>query len=145
MRAPHGSVLVISAGDTPGRERSYWGDVLTTVAQTRGLAGLVIDGGVRDMDEIIQAGFPVFCQGATMMGPGKSPGGSLGAPIRIGDVAISSGDLIVGDCDGVVAVPAGQVEAVFAAAEKRTRFEYDAMRRIRAGESTFAIFGWDEP
>ena len=145
VRAPPGAVLVVATGYQDGFEHTYWGDIMTTAAQVKGLAGLVIDGGVRDVDEIIASGFPVFSRGPTMHGPAKGYEGSLGAPIRIGQVTVQTGDLVVGDSDGVVVVPAGSLQATLAAAEKRVANEDAAIERLRGGETTFEIFGWKLP
>ena len=87
------------------RELGYWGEVLTTGAQARGLAGLVIDGGVRDITEIQAHGFPVFSTMIALRGAGKTKGGTVQAPIQCGGVLVESGDWVVGDSDGVVVVP----------------------------------------
>src|SRR5262249_58172350 len=95
-----GDVLVVDVGG--GYEYGYWGEILTVAAQARSLAGLVIDGGVRDGERIIERGFPVFARRRCVRGTGKAPAsGTINQPIRIGEVAIEPGDLVVGDGDGV--------------------------------------------
>ena len=145
VRAPPGSVLVVATGYQPGFEYTYWGDIMTTAAQAKGLAGLVIDGCVRDVDEIVASGFPVFSRGPSMLGPGKGYAGSINEPVRIGAVTVQAGDLVVGDTDGVVVVPAASLEATLAAAEKRVGNEDAAIVRLRGGETVFDIFGWKMP
>jgi 4-hydroxy-4-methyl-2-oxoglutarate aldolase len=100
---------------------------------------------VRDVDEIAASGFPVFSRGPSMFGPGKGYAGSIGEPVRIGPVTVQAGDLVVGDSDGVVVVPAAALDTVLAAAEKRVTFEDAAIARLRGGETAFDIFGWKQP
>ena len=76
--APSGSALVVNVGDQP--ELGYWGEVLTTGAQARGLAGLVIDGGVRDISALAAHHFPVFSTMIALRGATKNRAGSIGAP-----------------------------------------------------------------
>lgn len=145
IRAPPGSVLVVATGYQNGFEYTYWGDIMTTAAQVKGLAGLVIDGCVRDVDEIVASGFPVFCRGPSMLGPGKGSVGSIGEPVRIGAITVQTGDLVVADSDGVVVVPAASKETVLAAAQKRAAAEDAAIVRLRGGETVFDIHGWKQP
>ena len=116
--APPGSVLVVDASHEP--ERGYWGEVLTTAAEARGLAGLVIDGCVRDTAALEAHGFPVFSAGVALRGAAKISGGVVGAPVTIGDVEVDTGDWVVGDRDGVAVVPDGRLwTEVIAAGEAR--------------------------
>ncbi len=102
-RAPAGSVLVVDVGSVS--DRGYWGEVLTTGAQARGLAGLVIDGGVRDVGALEALGFPVFSATIALPGATKLARGAVGAPTTVAGVPVSAGDWVVGDVDGVVVVP----------------------------------------
>ncbi len=108
--APAGSVLVVSVGQEPGR--GYWGEVLTTAAEARGLAGLVIDGGVRDVDALHAHGFPVFSALIALRGATKVEPGRIGHEALVGDVDVAGGDWIVGDTDGVTVVPRGRLEEI---------------------------------
>jgi 4-hydroxy-4-methyl-2-oxoglutarate aldolase len=139
--ASPGDVLVVDVrGET---EAGYWGEILSEAALVRGLGGLVITGGVRDIDRIAALGFSVFAANVCIRGTSKEPDGDgrLGEPIRVGDVTVRPGDAVLGDADGVVVVEAGEVEAVVAAARARDLNERDVVRRIRDGESTLEIFG----
>lgn len=114
-RAAAGDILVIDGGgDT---SRALIGDLIALKARHNGIAGFVIDGAVRDAVEIAALGVPVFAAGVTPAGPYKHGPGRLGTPVAIGGVVVSPGDLIVGDSDGVVVVPAADAAAVIAAAE----------------------------
>jgi len=95
LKAKPGDVLVVDAKGFA--EAGLWGDVLTEQAQKVGLAGLVINGAVRDAAAMIAVGFPVFCRGLSIKGTSKSQAGLLNVPITIGETRIAPGDIIVGD------------------------------------------------
>jgi 4-hydroxy-4-methyl-2-oxoglutarate aldolase len=141
LAASPGDVLVVSTGGAA--EFGYWGEILSTAAVARGLAGLVIDGGVRDQEALGSLGFPVFSAGLCIRGTAKEPRstGSLGTPVRIGEVTIGQGDLVVGDADGVVVIPAADTARVLHAAAAREAAEAGLMRQIRDGETTIDLLG----
>jgi 4-hydroxy-4-methyl-2-oxoglutarate aldolase len=141
VAAGPGDVLVAEAG---GRaEHGYFGEIMAVAAMARGIAGLVIDAGVRDADRIQALGFPVFARALCIRGTAKDPHapGAIGAPVRIGEVIVNAGDLVVGDRDGLVAIPAGRIADVLDAAEARDRREAEIMARLRAGATTMELFG----
>lgn len=140
--ADPGEVLVVDVGG--GTEFGYWGEILSTAAIARGLAGLVISGGVRDREGLADLGLPVFSAGRCIRGTGKDQAavGSLGATVRIGEVFVDRGDLVVGDADGVVVIAQADTEAVLKAALERDAREAELMRRLRAGERTLDLYGW---
>jgi 4-hydroxy-4-methyl-2-oxoglutarate aldolase len=140
--APPGSVLVVDTGGPAGHEFGYWGDIMTVAALERGLAGVVIDGGARDADEIEASGLPVFSRCLAIRGTLKSADGELGARITIGNVSIATGDIIIGDRDGVVAVPAGTIETVLARAQERIEKESAVIENLRKGKTTLELFGF---
>lgn len=110
-----GDVLVIDGGgDT---SRALIGDLIALKARLVGVAGFVIDGSVRDADELATLGMPVFARGVTPAGPYKDGPGRLDVPVAIGGVVVAPGDLLVGDGDGVVVVPASEAETVITAAQ----------------------------
>jgi 4-hydroxy-4-methyl-2-oxoglutarate aldolase len=140
--ADAGDVLVVDVGG--GYEYGYWGEILTVAAQARSLAGLVIDGGVRDGDRIMERGFPVFARRRCVRGTGKAhSSGTINGPIRIGEVAIEPGDLVVGDGDGVVVVPSAQVDAVLAAGRTREDDEARIMQSLERGQTTLEVYGFN--
>ena len=139
--APPGSVLVVDVGDE--RELGFWGEVLTTAAQAREIAGLVIDGCVRDVDALAAHGFPVFSSGVALTGATKEMPGSVNRPIVAGDVEVEVGDWIVGDGDGVVVVAGASVDDVLAAAQARTDKEAGLFEQLRAGRTTIELLGLD--
>lgn len=135
-RAEPGDVLVVDAKGF--LEGGPWGDLLTLAAQKRGLAGLVIDGAVRDGDAIIELGFPVFARGLSIKATHKNHAGRIAGPIVCGGQPISHGDVIVGDRDGLVVIRGG-LDEVIAASEAREAKECWIRERIEAGESTVEI------
>lgn len=141
--AQPGDVLMAYVSDF--HEAGYWGEVMSTAAIAAGLAGLVIDGGVRDVTLLEEMGFPVFARRVCIRGTGKDFGalGSLNQPIRIGDVVVNGGDLVVGDADGVVVIPHGRVDEVLEKGIEREAEEAAYMERLRAGEKSLDIYGFD--
>ena len=139
--APAGSVLCV--GFESPTDRGYWGEVLTTGAQTRGIAGLVIDGGVRDLDALERLKFPVFASGVVLRGAAKTSPGYIGTWAQVGGVRVQNGDWIVGDCDGVVVIPADQLEAVRDAGAARAAKEDAMFEQLRQGATTVELLGLD--
>jgi 4-hydroxy-4-methyl-2-oxoglutarate aldolase len=137
-----GDVLVVFCSG--GHEHGYWGEIMATMAIARGLAGLVIDGCVRDGALLAELGFPVFARGLAIRGTGKDFGaiGWINHPVRLGDVTVQAGDLVVGDGDGVVAVPNARAAEVVAKSQRREAEEAAILERIRAGAATLDIYGW---
>jgi len=137
---PAGHVLVVDVG---GRPFGHWGEVLAVAAIARGITGLVIDGGVRDSVEQEELGFPVFAPGLAIRGTGKAYPGILGRPTRVGGIRVSTGDLVVGDADGVVCLPSSQVQSILARADERTRKEQQITSALREGATTIDLYGLD--
>ena len=142
--AAPGDVLVVSTSG--GIEWGYWGDILNEAAMAQGLDGLVIDGGVRDVAGLATMAFPVFSNGICLNGTikGFEATAWLRQPIRIGSVVVAHGDLVVGDRDGVVVLPANDVADALVAGAHRERDEADKIARIRAGERTLDIYGFGQ-
>jgi|SRR5665213_885797 4-hydroxy-4-methyl-2-oxoglutarate aldolase len=140
--APAGSVLVVNVGHEPAR--GYWGEVLTTGAETRGLKGLVIDGGVRDVDALEAHGFPVFSTLIALRGATKQEPGRIGGTTMVGDVEVAAGDWIVGDVDGVVVVPYAHLDDVLSAGRTRAEKEVHYFEELRAGRTTMQLLSLDD-
>jgi len=140
--AQAGDVLVVHVSGA--YDHGYWGEIMTTMAKARGLAGLVIDGCVRDGVLLEQIGFPVFARGLCIRGTAKDYGaiGWLNAPVLVGDVPVSAGDLVVGDADGVVVVPRLRAAEIVAKSQQRERDEAAVLKRLEAGESTMQVYGF---
>ena len=139
--APAGHALVVDVGDQP--ELGYWGEVLTTGAQARGLAGLVIDGGVRDVAALQAHRFPVFSTMIALRGATKNRAGSVGAVVTVGDVEVHRGDWIVGDADGVTVVGASDLAVVLAAGRARAAKEEAFFAALHSGTTTMKLLDLD--
>jgi 4-hydroxy-4-methyl-2-oxoglutarate aldolase len=139
--APPGSVLVVAAG---GVAVGHWGEVLTWAALDRGIAGLVIDGSVRDVDALERLRFPVFARGISMLGTGKAERGTVGEPTDVAGVSVAAGDQVVGDRDGVLVLPGAVAEQVLVAALARAEKERGVIARLQTGERTLDVYGWRE-
>lgn len=109
--AEPGEVIVADAGGAV--EHALWGGITTLEAHRRGIAGLVVDGAVRDLRESRDIGLPIFCRGITPRGPHKAFGGALDVPVSCGGQPVMPGDLVLGDEDGVVVVPLDREEEIF--------------------------------
>lgn len=102
---------------------AYMGDLMMGACRALGFAGVVIDGRVRDWDGLMQLGFPVYARGLSPLAPTKEKDGAINAPVTLGGVTIRPGDLVMGDCDGVCAIPREHIEKVLDGAEKRRDYE----------------------
>ena len=139
--APRGSVLAVTvAGDV---SRGYWGEVLATGAQAAGIVALVIDGTVRDLERLAAMEFPVFARGHSLPGASKSGPGEIGGTVALGDVTVRTGDWLVGDTDGVVAIKPEALDDVIAAARAREEKELGMFDRLKAGATTVELLGLD--
>jgi len=136
-----GQALVVDVGTIP--ERGYWGEVLTTAAQARGLTGLVIDGGVRDTAAIESLGFAVFSSMVALPGATKHSAGSVGVPATVAEALVEPGDWVVGDADGVVIVPGHDLDEVIAAGRSRADKEEGFFSKLRAGSTTVELLSLD--
>lgn len=138
-QAAAGDVIVI---DVDGeRDVAHFGDILARAARRRGIAGIVINGSIRDRRTISELGYPVFHVGTSPRGPAKLVPGRIGVPIELMGVRVGDGDLVWADDDGVVVVPAGRVDETIEAASALADREAEITARVEAGESTVAIFG----
>jgi len=140
-RAPVGYALVVDVGTR--RELGYWGEVLTTGAEARGLTGLVIDGCVRDAAALVAHGFPVFSTGLALPGATKELPGSVGRSTIAGGVEVQLGDWVVGDIDGVTVVPGDALEQVLAAGKARADKEAGMFADLREGATTLELLSLD--
>jgi 4-hydroxy-4-methyl-2-oxoglutarate aldolase len=140
-RAPAGSALAVEVGIE--RERGYWGEVLATAAQARGIAGLVIDGCVRDVAALEEYGFPVFSTGVALPGASKELPGAAGGSAEVGELRVRTGDWLVGDADGVTLVAATELDGVLAAGTARAEREQAMFAALREGKTTVELLGLD--
>lgn len=135
-----GDVLVVDVGE--GELFGYWGEILATAAIVRNVAAIVISGGVRDSAQLIELGLPTFAATICIRGTGKdaSKDGAVGEPVRIGDIVVRKGDLVMGDADGVVVFAADEAATIIAASEKREADEAEILKRVREGTPTLNVY-----
>jgi 4-hydroxy-4-methyl-2-oxoglutarate aldolase len=138
-----GVVIVAAVGGY--LQAGAWGEILTEAARARGLAGLVIDGAVRDIDAIEASGFPVFSRGLAIGSCTKERRGKLDVPIQFGGAPVRPGDLVFGNADGLVIVEHDRIDAVYQAAAGRRRKELEIITKLREGCTTMELLGLEEP
>ena len=129
--AQPGDVLVIAAGGA--LDRALCGEIMVNYARMRGLAGFVIDGCIRDSEIIAGLDFPVYAKGLTPNGPYKNGPGEIGLPVAIGGQVICSGDIMVGDSDGLLAVKPAEAAELIKEAKDVAVKEEKMLADIEAG------------
>ena len=112
---------------------SVTGDLLLGMARNRGVAALVTDGVVRDLVGILGVGLPVYCAGLSPNSPARNGPGSVGFPVVLGGVSVSSGDVVVADDDGVVIIPREELDAVIEKLATVRSAEADLEAKVKAG------------
>jgi 4-hydroxy-4-methyl-2-oxoglutarate aldolase len=137
-RCQPGDVLVITAA---GEDSGYMGEVLANAAQARGVTGVVVDGGVRDIDALERMRFPVFARWISMRRTVKREPGEIGQAIRAGGVLVGPGSIVVADADGVFVSDEARFEQAVVAAEARVAREMQLIKRIKNGELTLDLLG----
>ncbi|MEF8868417.1 MAG: RraA family protein [Haloarculaceae archaeon] len=136
--APEDSVLAYETNDEGA---AHIGELTTTALSAAGCRGAVIAGGARDVRFILDQGFPVFCEYTTPKdAPPRWHLDDWGVPIRIGDVEVRPGDVLVGDVDGVACVPRGIAEEVLEHAEEMVETESEIRERVREGMAPLDAF-----
>lgn len=137
-----GDVLVVDAKGF--LEAGPWGDILTLAALELGLAGLVVNGSVRDGNAIIDMGFPVFCRGLSIKGTGKNQPGKVNVPVHFGGVQINPGDIVVGDRDGLVVVSPNEVDSVISKSVEREDKEESMRVALKQGKTMVELLNLGE-
>src|SRR5829696_639946 len=132
--AKPGDVLVIDG--KADQTSALMGTIMMTACKQIGIAGVVIDGAVRDSLEIDEMDYPVFSVGTNPNGPTKNVPGRIGHPVSCGGVAVRSGDLVLADADGIVVVERERVEGLLPLARKKVEDEGARMAQIRSGNTT---------
>ena len=134
--APPGSVIVVNAHGN--MTSGHIGDLMALACQTRGIAGLVIDGAVRDIDGIVQLNFPVFARGGIAHGNAAKKG-VMNQPIQCGGVDINPGDMIFGDATGVVAFPQDKAQEIYDKAVLIANSELGFIQQLNEGKTLLQI------
>ena len=129
--AKAGDVLVVDAGGFG--DHAIIGELMMSRARQRGIAGIVIWGAIRDSAEIGAGSYPVYACAVTHRGPYKNGPGEINVPVMMGGMPVNPGDIIVGDADGLVAVPLEMAERILASAKSILEKETKAMKEIQAG------------
>ncbi len=130
--AQPGDVLVVDGkGDLTC---ALLGEIMATQAEASGIAGIIIDGAVRDADTLARQDYPVFSAGLNPCGPTKLIAGRVNHPISLAGAQVNAGDLVVGDVDGVVVIPREEAQAVIALAQKKLAVETQRLAAIRRGD-----------
>jgi len=127
-----GDVLVVTC--TSESTDGMFGELLATSLRTRGVAGLVIDAGVRDVADLTAMDFPVWSKAVSAQGTVKATAGSVNVPVTCAGQLIRPGDAVIGDVDGLVVVPREDVSGVVVAGQQRLAKEEKSRERLRAGE-----------
>ena len=127
-----GDVLVVSNEEEGGR--ALIGNVMMAyLYYVKKVAGIVLDGPIRDIDEISQWDFPVYCTGTTPGGPYKEGPGEVNVPIACGGISVSPGDIIVADPDGVICIPRGDAPGILEDAKKFQAADSAKLEKTKAG------------
>ena len=134
-----GDVLVLTTAQPA--PVAFVGDLLATQAQAQGVAGILVDGAVRDLDELAELGLPIWTRFVRAQGATKGDVGKLDVPVVVGGAEIRPGDLVVMDCDGAVVVPADRVDEMLPAARERAARETAVRQRYRDGDLSYDLQG----
>ena len=137
--AEPGDVLVLTSAEP--EPVALVGELLATQAQARGVAGLLVDGAVRDLDELAALGLPIWARFVRASGATKGAVGELDVPVVVGGASIRPGDLVVLDCDGAMALPFERIDEVLPLALEREARERAARERYRTGELSYDAHG----
>lgn len=123
-----GDIIVIDAGGF--KNRAIFGEIMITYCQKRGIAGVIVDGSIRDSDALSKMDIPVYARGVTPNGPYKNGPGVIGGTISFGGIVINPGDIIVGDADGIIAIHPEEAEALAKEVRAVSEKEAGLIKRI---------------
>jgi 4-hydroxy-4-methyl-2-oxoglutarate aldolase len=137
-----GDVLVLTSDDPA--PVALVGELLVTQARARGVAGILVDGAVRDLDELVEIGLPIWARFVRAQGATKGEVGDLDVAVVVGGAEIRPGDLVVLDCDGATALPRERVDEVLPLALERAERERAMRQRYASGELSYDLNGLRE-
>ncbi|MEQ4512217.1 RraA family protein [Dickeya zeae] len=136
MATENDVIVVSNEGD---RSRALMGEIMVAYAHyTKKIAGIVLDGPIRDIDALSIMDFPLYATGSNPAGPFKEGPGEVNTPIAVGGVAVCPGDLIVGDADGVIVVPLGDAAALLEKAKDYSKFDASKVEAAKNGTANRA-------
>ena len=138
VEAQPGDVLVVSCGGF--LHAGGFGELMATACQVKGIGGIVIDGACRDKNELIEMGFPTFVRGTCPNGTAKENCGATGTAVLCGGTLVRTGDIVVGDCDGVVVIPQEKAEGVLERSKAKKAKEDVIRQQLLSGISTAELF-----
>ena len=141
-RCPAGRVLVIDGRGDPNT--ALWGGIITKAARLKGIAGVVIDGAIRDSGEVAEDPLPVFARSVVPNAGGAEYPGELQVPVQCGGLAVRPSDWVIGDGDGVAVVPAERVEKTLQAAERLLEVEARITAAVLRGEDLGSLLRYSE-
>lgn len=134
-----GAILVADAQGFLGT--AVWGSILHGAGEKAGLAGVVIDGAVRDAAELRRSKVPIYARGITPAGPHKGWGGAINGAVTCGGVSVGAGDLVIGDDDGIAVVRPDQFQGLLERCKARMAKEAEMVAKIAAGARTVDLIG----
>jgi len=126
-----GAVIVVDGGGFEGR--ALIGEIMAAIARSRGASGFIIDGAIRDVEQISAEDFPVFARSSIHLGPYKNGPGASNVPVSIGGMLVNPGDIIVGDADGIVAFSPDIASGLLEATKKQADKEAGMIQNIAKG------------
>jgi len=137
-----GDVIVVE--QSTGLDAGSWGGILSQAAKLKGVAGVITNGPVRDVDEARDIGFPIFCGGFTCRtARGRIYEAATDVPVALGAVSVRPADYVLADSSGAVFLPADRIEQILDTAETIARREAEMTRRLKQGEQASAVLGAD--
>jgi regulator of RNase E activity RraA len=131
--AQEGDVIILS--NKGGNTQAIMGEIMVTYGRSKKIAGIVLDGPIRDIDAISKMDFPLFATGSTPGGPYKEGPGEVNTPIAIGDVTVCPGDIILADADGVIVIPRQDAAGLLEKAKEYSKFDASKLEEAKNGTS----------
>lgn len=142
LEAPAGSVLVVGGETGSHTSAALFGKLMATQARLNKIAGVVVDGAVRDIADLKEMRFPIFARGTTPHVGLNRVVGETQVPIPCGGLVVSPGDYVLGDDDGIAILPASLAERIITVAEQKRANESETLSRMQAGEQLSVLIGF---